>query len=581
MKLIIFLGLILFISTLGHSEESEIVLSQKNTSYNICDELLQNSDFFIFAYDDWGFKGTLHWFGLPSTVLKIKYNEMPDSDPLYGQIPFAWMNSRFSSLKVDGKAGVCNYVPFWPKTRQTISRFNYYRGDYGFLNFGLTATGFLSDKTRWRFSGENFAYDGQYGLYGPQQSKLGESLSQSYRFNSRTKIKNWWIDTGVAYQKYTAGVSDANIIESQGKVKSVTWSFGGRNKEYRTTSYLKACSRRDKDSTIAAIQVSSIIYRNSFNNLNFSFQGEASQFSAILRREIYFEKHKVSISALPLAQTVYFKGGFKKKQSVLRVSLRDSCNMKSLSYHLQVGTANSNWTTSANIAFLNSNNINIGFLRDFSLYPAIYCAPFGGLKSLFPEKDGFTYSICYVNLNVKRKILYSQTGFKRVKSDFLVPFMPSNLDTIPEYIKEHLNSFYLTEYIKITLPWKCSVEGRAIFTPAKNKANLLQIQSWGRALQELYLFNNNLHLYISGEVIYQDGGNNLGWIEVLRQSGQLGAQFFTNNRLAFTTRFGAHIGDFHIFYVIYNIEDRKFSTIPLMPYRNRLKVLGIEWSFID
>ncbi|MCK4689697.1 MAG: hypothetical protein KAT41_05315, partial [Candidatus Marinimicrobia bacterium] len=129
--------------------------------------------------------------------------------------------------------------------------------------------------------------------------------------------------------------------------------------------------------------------------------------------------------------------------------------------------------------------------------------------------------------------------------------------------------------------WKTSIHGRVIFTPSGNDDKCLRFQGWGRVLQKLDLFHNNLHLYAAGEVVYYNGGNSLAWFEELRSFGETGTQYFTNERLSFTTRFGAHIGDFHVFYVIYNVEGRNFSTLALMPYRNRLKILGIEWAFLN
>jgi len=80
---------------------------------------------------------------------------------------------------------------------------------------------------------------------------------------------------------------------------------------------------------------------------------------------------------------------------------------------------------------------------------------------------------------------------------------------------------------------------------------------------------------------YWDSSSRLAWFEELRSIGTIGTEYFTNNRLNLVARIGGHIGDFHIFYVIYNAEGRAFATVSGMNYRNRLKIFGVEWQFLD
>ncbi len=566
-------------SAFGQTITGDTLSNSENITYNICDKLLEKTDFFVFSYDDWGFKGALSLLGLPASSIKVYYNNMLENDPLYGQVPLSWMNPGYFHLEIDKKSGKLNFSPFFSKDNKTVSGFHYYRGDYSFLNFRAKAAGNLSERIKWCFSGENFGYDGATALYGPDKYKLGESLSQSYHLDIRTDLNKWVLDVGTAYDKYMPGISNASLDLSGYPV----WTFAGRNKEYRTNSYMKASSGSDKDSTIIGLQISSFLYRNTNNNDVFSLSGEASQFSGLLRKDFVFKKNSISIELLPLTHTVYFRNSIDKKQSLFVANLGSSRSCKFFDYILKVGIANKELIGFAGlrVPLLQKFSSDLSYQKNYALYPIIYEAPFGNPPSLFPGDNGFSYSIGSLGFNYDQKFVKSHSSFKKVRSDFFIPFRTTINDTLPIYRIENLDVIYFTENLKLQFPWNTTIQGRVIFTPSNNTDRCLRFQGWGRVLQKLGLFHNNLHLYAAGEVLFFNGGNYLAWFEELRNYGSTGTQYFTNERLNFTTRFGAHIGDFHIFYVIYNVEGRSFSTLALMPYRNRLKIFGIEWAFLN
>ena len=566
-------------SAFGQMTMGDTLSDSKNIKYNICDELLERSDFFVFSYDDWGFKGVFSLLGLPASTIKICYNDMLENDPLYGTVPLSWLNPGYTYLEIDRKSGNLNFLPFFPEDNKTVSGFNYYRGDYSFLNFRAMAAGHLSDRTKWYFSGENLGYDGAVSLYGPDKYKLGESLSQSYHLDIRTNLNKWVFDVGAAYEKYMPGISNVSLAITGYPV----WTFAGRNKEYRTNSYIKASSGSDKDSTIVGFQISSFLYRNTNDNNVFSFSGEASQFSGLFRKDFVLKKRKFTLSFFPLTHTVYFRNSVEKKQSLFNINLENSRNGKFFDYVLEIGISNRELVGFAGFKIPLAQKFNscVSYRKNYALYPIIYEAHFNNTPSLFPGDNGFSYSIGSMDLYYNQKFIKSQSSIKRVKSEFLIPFRTTIDDTLPMYRIENLDIIYLSEDIKLQFPWKTSIHGRVVFTPSGNDDKCLRFQGWGRVLQKLDLFHNNLHLYAAGEVVYYNGGNSLAWFEELRNFGETGTQYFTNERLGFTTRFGAHIGDFHVFYVIYNVEGRNFSTLALMPYRNSLKILGIEWEFLN
>ncbi len=563
----------------GQTTMGDTLSNSENITYNICDELWERSNFFVFSYDDWGFKGTLSMLGLPASSIKVYYNNIFENDPLFGQVPLSWMNPRHTSLEIDNKSGELNFTPFFSKDSKTVSGFDYYRGDYSFLNFRAKAAGNLSERTKWNFSGENLGYDGAISLYGPDKYKLGESLSQSYHLDIRTDLNKWVFDVGVAYEKYMPGISNVTLDLSDYPV----WTFAGRNKEYRTNSYIKASSGSETDSTIIGFQIANFLYRNTNDNDVFSLSGEASQFSGLFKKDFVFKKNSISIELLPLTHTMYFRNGIEKKQSLFIANLENNHTGKFFDYVLKVGIANKELIGFAGLKIPLSQKFSssVSYNRDYALYPIIYGAHFNNIPSLFPGDNGFIYSIGSLGFNYDQKFVKSQSSVKKVRSDFFMPFRATINDTLPIYRIENIDVIYFTENLKLEFPWNTTIQGRVIFTPSNNPYRFLQFQGWGRILQKLDMFHSNLHLYAAGEVLFFNGGNSLTWFEELRNYGSTGTQYFTNERLNFTTRFGAHIGNFHVFYVIYNVEGRNFSTLALMPYRNRLKIFGIEWAFLN
>jgi len=172
--------------------------------YNIGDRIFERSSYIFLPYDDWGVKGVIQTFGLPVTALTMRNNGLLLTDPVYGQAPLTWLNPRFDQIELEATA--IKMTPRYFLWDKVFSRFDYYRGDYGFMNFSMLISGKLADTTTvWRFVGENLGYDSYYGNLGAKLSQTGESLSQIYRLDLRAFWKSWQIDLNAAYQKYLPG----------------------------------------------------------------------------------------------------------------------------------------------------------------------------------------------------------------------------------------------------------------------------------------------------------------------------------------------------------------------------------------
>ncbi|MFA7710466.1 MAG: hypothetical protein WCY30_05120, partial [Candidatus Neomarinimicrobiota bacterium] len=195
----------------GISEDSlQIVLSsvredvQSPGIYNIGDQIFGQSNYIFLPYDDWGVKGVIRTFDLPVTALTMNCGGLRLADPVYGQVPLTWLNPRFDQVTFESNSMMIK--PNYFIREKVFSRFDYYRGDYGFKNFSLLLCGTMPDSTSvWRFVGENVGYDSYYGVLGANPSATGESISQTYRLDLQTALKNWRIDLNTGYQKYLPG----------------------------------------------------------------------------------------------------------------------------------------------------------------------------------------------------------------------------------------------------------------------------------------------------------------------------------------------------------------------------------------
>ncbi len=114
---------------------------------NIVEQLQDESSLIISPVEEWGLQGNLSNYGLPGYGIPMTYNGFPLGDPLYGMIPFSWMNNRLQKVNISSSLNSISLTPVFADSGMNLSRFDYYRGDYGFLNFGLTVS-----RAVWRFA---------------------------------------------------------------------------------------------------------------------------------------------------------------------------------------------------------------------------------------------------------------------------------------------------------------------------------------------------------------------------------------------------------------------------------------------
>ncbi len=547
-------------------------------SYNINDRLFEAGNYFVFLYDDWGFDGAINYLGLPNNVISIRENRFQVVDPLFGQVPMGWLGTAYSALEFSATGQGLAFQSRFTNDGKIKSRFDYERGDYNFLNFGIFMAGQLSDRVKWNFSGERFGYDGRFGLYTYSQTRTNETLTESYRMNIQNEYERWRLLTSLSYQKYRPGVLETSVSGNY-----PAWRFSGGKTESRVAVSVCVAQATQTDSLFIGVSLDGFIYRNDNSSFDLDYNGEANRVAVNLAKYFSWQDKTLEILCNPYYQAIYEQSGYEYSQSALDLNLNLSHPLGSCRLSYGVGLSDNEFTVGAGLRrSLGARMTVIAHLSsDYSRYPMIYDYYFKTVNPAEKLPKGFRYNLAQFATQFNTERLNSLTGVYWARSEFYIPTYDAAKDSLLSVDRETLNKFYIVENLEYTFPWKTVIRMNTIASLPQNKDITPQLQFWGRAMQVLDLFRGNLKLYAAADVVYHNGAENLVWFEGLRNFARTDAIYFTNQRLSANCRIGGHIGNFHIFYAIYNAEGRSFSSVAFMPYRNRLKVLGIEWSFLN
>ncbi|GEM_PF-566213 len=542
------------------------------------DNFIATTDFFILPVDDWGIKGVIAPAGLSPMTLQLYQMGLINTDPLFGQLPLPWLNLRADSLCSQSLFGL-NLEPRFGKNSAVQSRFDYYRGDYGFLNFTLYADGQLSANNRWRVVGENLAYDGAYGLLGPGYSKSGESVSQTFRVDfvsnpvRQVKKSAWQVNLGTAYQKYMPGLIKPKSVG--GPV--LIWNHSGNLKEYRALLYVTASKQTSQRQSYWSAQLTNWIYGNYSSDKRYYFQGIGNQGNIVTKQEWLGRRWNWTLNF-----SAYWQDLFLRHRTDLHDRLVTGMIMVSQAYtadhSLAVGWQNEQFIYSLNYGWRLTERLNLGFnsRREYVLYPQIFRLDFPANR--FLKQTGETFYLNSLELKYQHRRLFFSATLRQINAQPFFPFCQTYADTLIQYLPVKIDKPVFIGAFTYEMPWRTAIQGRII---ANAGSNLYGWQGWGRLQQELTLFNGNLRLYFASEITYWDISNNWGWFDELRTFGQIGTAYFTNNRFNINGRIDGYIGDLHLFYLINNIEGRQFVTLSGMPYRYQLRIFGAEWTFLN
>ena len=547
------------------------------------DRLFSGSSWFSLPSDDYGTNGAVSLLNLPSGAIFFRMNGLKIEDPLFGQLPTSWFNIRHSISKFDKSGRTTTFSPVYSDSGKLASGFDYFKGDYGFLDFALHLNGGIGNNVRWRFVGSNAAYDGASFLLGSIPSNYGESVSQSFLFDVHSRRNDWQFDYGASYQKYIPGKTAPSVVGSVSGISYLNWGYGGKLKESRAGMSFIASSGTASDSFAIGAQVSSFLYGNHASEDRWWFDATGYQYSGLIVKTLTSGKNRLVFSFEPDVQNVYSESFTSQKLTTLTGNIQLERPLGRTFISMTPGFVNHEvtWNLSARRNLYNRLGLHAEILRDYVFYPNIFFTNPNNTRLNKPPKEGFGFWLASISADYRSKFIGLVSEFGFVNSDFNIPYQNSNSDTMIQFIVKSLNTAYFTEDLSLSLPWKMTLRSKTTFLPSPDVDDFLQMQTWGQMAQAIPLFHGNLKLYLAGEFTYQYGGNSLVWFDELRSVGISGTRYYTNERLNFNIPIGGNIDDFHIFYVIYNAEGRFFSTLGKMPYRNNLKIFGVEWNFLE
>jgi len=575
--------LALFLVLLGLIPSQADSLSTEPEYLTIVEQLQNESSFIIAPGDDWGLQGYFSNYGLPGYTVPVSYNDLPVSDQLLGALPFTWLNTRQNRVSLNPLRPAIEMIPVFADSGKNLSRFDYYRGDYGFLDFSLIVGGNIAEKINWRLFGENLGYDGGYGLLGPNPSALRESTSQNYFLDIWKSRGSWTYGLGSSYQKFQPGVNKPVSLGFIDNLTYLTWSHAGRLKEYRTNFYAGGTAVRANGLFKIGAHITNTYYNVFRFPSIYCYTADGSQASMIIKRIYTYPTSSLTLSVTPTINILSIRNTKDLKQKWSRQSVEYTKSGRTMRLFCQLGSVNQHpiGNLSTSLRFGNYFRFTVHSQLDYYFYPLGYQTEIGGAMKNEVSKLGFSawqYQAVSQFQTSKQQI---QFNLVYTFADFVMPHISSLADTNVTFKQQSLASPYLKgEYI-FQFPWQMTFSGRAIYSPQSYGEKEATFQGWGRISQELTIFHNNLNLYTAGDLYYLSCPNSLVWFEQLRTIATSDLPYFTDQRLSFGIVAGARIGTFHIFYKVNNVEGRTFATLPGMLYHNRLKIFGIDWTFIN
>ena len=594
-RLFLIFGLFLVILLLPVSAQDTQSIRFHSSNF---DYLAPNSDLILLPYDDWSMIGTWSYYGLPDFTTSHYYNGMRVRDPLFGNQPVNWLNVRNSLVNYQKNKINVNSIQFQKK--KLFTKFNYYQGDYSFKLFDLIVGQKFSEKFSWTFYGKNIGYDGGYGLYGPYFTNGGESVSQSYHLDCFFQIGEWESMAGIGYNKFRPGLLNYSENYYSPEEQYLQWNHQSYMNEWKINNYIRF-ERQTADSTYLGFNIANYFYRSNYSD--FPLKAEGRSMSAKFQRYFYAGETRFQVRIEPLIQTAYYKYHESQNQSVVtsKINYADSVFQGDLNFSLGAANLTPLYTLNYQKNLLKKLAVGLEIKNQYNFYPLAYFAPQEWNKEKLNDEhfisNHYSASLQYhgENLNNELKISHQQASFQ-------IPFQNSPNDSLIKFQEVELPSLYIFDNFKLELPWQGQLSGKIIFTP-EDDDNFLQLQGFASYRQYLspvleftagvfpdwlgffqYYFNQlaeNMTPYLAVNSSYLQGGNNIFWFQEFQNLGKTATNYFTNKRVNINFRVGFRVDTFHFFFAMYNAEGRQFSSVSGMPFRNRLQVLGVEWSFMN
>lgn len=535
------------------------------------DQCRKHNGVIILPYDDWGIKVAIDYSGLPGYTIQIMRDNFIETDPLFGKLPPLWQNSHF--FKADYPEGKINYIRAG-YSRKPVTGFKYYKGDYSFLNVSAFASGRYYDKGIWGLEFSNLGYDGRFGLLGSKYGVItGESIAQNYRVEFETRVSGFNVINGIFYNKYMPGIVSYNT-------SAFNYRYAGSDKEYRRGGYI--CLRRltETKNFQAGILTSGFYY--SRNSEKISLKGEGTH------NQVYFDiqkllgKVRMGANFRAFQNKFFKKEGRDYKQSKVSFLLTGNFNSDVSKVSIKTGLVNLKPSVELTInqKLFRRLFLNVSYYRRFHLYPLVFPVVSDTLNKTPDFNRGFISTISELGIEWKIQHIDFNLGIRHTTSNFYIPFKSTSAIQPLKFNLHRARRLFILSNINIKFKKWVEFTNRFIYDPrsdGENELAIYNISSLGGSLNIL----KNLKLSYYGSLWYAEGYKQLAWFEEVRSTGQIDFGVFNNEKLFLSFEVGAKVKSFYIFYSFYNIQGRLFSSLPLMPYRNRLFIYGVRWWFIE
>ena len=566
---------------------------------NNVESITYKTDKFYLTYDSWGVNGGFFNYGLPGYSLRNSYNGMETVAPLFRKQPLPWYNSDYTKIKSDQNSVQINSEFF--ETKSLHSEFSYFKGDYGYSYFSMRMGRKVSDSLYWTLYGKNFSSEGSKGLYGKNYQRKGESLGQSYHLDFYFNNASWKSKAGISYNKYYPGLMGYKELEYGVEETYLSLTHAGHLGQKEIRNYF-ITQHMGRDSTKLGVSFSNHYYKIKNIVFNHKYNLSATSINLNFQRNIRIGSKTFLVEYLPSFQDVTLENNEKEAKNFYRMNLsyKDSVFYGKTGLSLKLLNFNAGYDLFYKYKWDSSFSIELNTAKNYFEYPISY--ELGEFTKSNPKQNFGHYYKNNLNFNFKSKSFYLEQNFIHINSNYLYPKKEFITDSLTYLEKRNFSNLYFYHRSEVSLPAGLKIDTKMIYTPADSD-RFINFYGRGRIQQNLtpvfgtiadiipeYLgffksyfrkIQQNMIPYWTGEISYLQGGDRLIWLQSLQQGGASSIQYYTNNRLTVDLKMGFRVKSFHFFYSIYNLMDRKQSTIGGMPYRGRLKVYGIKWSFLD
>ena len=313
----------------------------------------------------------------------------------------------------------------------------------------------------------------------------------------------------------------------------------------------------------------------------FSGQGYTNSISGVKKK--YLTNDTLSVSLKYDYNAIFLQYEDEASNHLYEFSIGDRGNRIQTEYALRLGLKNNHPQLKIEIekSLFDFLRTGVSVHYDHFLYPALYAIFSGNDTSPISSDDFFHYNQNSVFVRFHNKHFKMTTAIDQINTDFYRPQQNTLADTVVGYRLIQMQDLFLKTQLQFQFKTGTEIFGKLYYSPTLDDSEFYNFHCYGAVQQKLSLFQGNLNLYVRASAGYYQGGDKLAWMNQLQSVGFVDQNYYTNDPLFFSGKAGFRVGSLHIFYQINNIEGRDYSLMAGMPLQSRLKILGVEWYFLN